>query len=258
VRIALGVEYDGTAFHGWQTQASGNTVQDALENALSVIAGDRIATTCAGRTDAGVHAWQQVVHFDTMVERPDNAWLRGTNSHLVSNVRVRWVQRVDVAFHARFSAIGRHYRYYLCDDPIAPGLWRNYVGWQHQRLHLDHMRQAAARLLGTHDFSAFRDAQCQARSPVRELRRLSVERRDSLLCFHFEANGFLHHMVRNIVASLIWVGAGKRSVEWMAALLAMRDRSLAGPTALACGLHLVAVDYPAQWEIPPAPERWCF
>lgn len=250
MRIALGLEYDGSAWRGWQKQPGGGTVQEALESALSRIAGERIAVTCAGRTDAGVHASAQVVHFDTHVSRPSTAWVRGSNALLPSAIAVRWAQPVDEAFHARFSAYGRCYRYLLLNRPQRPGVWHGRVGWHHRPLDEEHMRQAARLLLGEHDFSAFRAAGCQAKSPVKTLRRAEVVRSGEILLFDFEASAFLHHMVRNLVGSLIQVGQGKHPSEWISELLTSRDRTRAAPTFSAAGLYLVGVHYETRWGIP--------
>lgn len=255
MRIALGVEYDGSAFRGWQTQPGGGTVQDVLEAALSQIAGTPISVICAGRTDAGVHATAQVVHFDSSVERPLSAWVRGANAVLPPAVAVRWAQPVADDFHARFSAYGRRYRYLLLNRAQRPGVGHGRVAWYHHSLSVEAMQAAAALLLGQHDFSAFRAAECQARSPVRTLRQATVQRSGDLLMFDFEADAFLHHMVRNLVGSLVYVGQGKHPPQWMAELLASRDRRLAAPTFAAAGLYLVGVQYAAEWGLPGLPQE---
>lgn len=254
MRIALGIEYDGGAFHGWQTQPGGGTVQDALEAALREIAGGPLGVVCAGRTDAGVHATAQVVHFDTGVERTLSAWVRGVNSFLPAAVAVRWAQPVAGDFHARFSAYGRRYRYLLLNRPQRPGVWHGRAGWYHHPLDATAMQQAADRLLGEHDFSAFRAAECQARSPIRTMRRAQVRRLGELLVFDFEANAFLHHMIRNLVGSLVYVGQGKHPPKWIAELLAAADRRRSAPTFAAAGLYLVGVDYEAHWGLPAGDE----
>lgn len=253
MRLALGLEYDGRAFHGWQTQPGGDTVQDALEAALSRIAARPVRVLCAGRTDAGVHATAQVVHFDTDAERPDEAWVRGVNALLPAGVAVRWGRRVDPGFHARFAARGRRYRYLLLARAQRPGLWAGRVGWFHRPLDLAAMQDAAGRLLGEHDFSAFRAAECQARSPVKHLREARVTRRGDLVCFDFEASAFLHHMVRNLVGSLVYVGKGAHPPAWIETLLAARERRLAAPTFAADGLYLAGVTYEPHWGLPPDP-----
>lgn len=252
MRIALGVEYFGAAFHGWQSQAGGATVQDALEAALGKIAGVPVATLCAGRTDAGVHATQQVVHFDAPVERPLTAWVRGVNTHLPDAVAVRWALPVGDAFHARFSAYGRRYRYLLLNRPQRPGLWQGRVGWFHLPLDLAAMQDACGRLPGEHDFSAFRAAQCQARSPVKVMRQASVRQCGALFVFDFEASAFLHHMVRNLVGSLVHIGKGAQEPEWIDALLQMRDRKLAAPTFSPAGLYFRGPVYEPHWGLPEA------
>jgi tRNA pseudouridine38-40 synthase len=252
-RIALGIEYDGSAFCGWQTQPDRCAVQDALERALTEIAGHPVATICAGRTDAGVHAVAQVVHFDSDAQRPQSAWLRGVNALLPDAVAVVWVQPVADTFHARYGASERRYRYLLLDQPVRPALNRHHVGWIHQALELEPMRAAAIHLIGEHDFSAFRSSECQAKSPVRELRRLDINRRGDFVVFDLAGNAFLHHMVRNIVGSLVYVGAGRRPPEWVGELLATRDRSKGAPTMAASGLYLAGVDYAAAFGLPQAP-----
>lgn len=253
MRIALCVEYDGSAFHGWQTQPAGNTVQDALERALAKIAGERIDVMCAGRTDAGVHATAQVVHFDTRAERPLSAWVRGTNTFLPDAIAVRWAREVPDDFHARFSARGRRYRYLLLNRPQRPGLAHARAGWYHLPLDLAAMQAGAEWLVGEHDFSAFRAAECQARSPVKELREARISRYGDMLIFDFEATAFLHHMIRNLVGSLVYVGNGKHAPAWIGELLAGRDRSKAAPTFSPDGLYLSGVTYEDHWGLPALP-----
>jgi tRNA pseudouridine38-40 synthase len=250
VRVALGIEYDGAAFCGWQTQLSGCGVQDHLERALSCIAGEPVDTICAGRTDAGVHALGQVVHFDTPAKRPESAWVRGVNAALPSSVAVVWAREVDEAFHARFSARSRCYRYVLLNDGVRPAAAHGRVGWFHLPLDLSVMEQAARLLLGEHDFSAFRSSECQASSPVRMLHRIDIERRGVYVVFDFCANGFLHHMVRNLVGTLIYVGKGKHAPQWAGEVLVRRERSFAAPTFEAAGLYLAHVDYDSDWSLP--------
>ncbi len=257
-RIALGIEYDGSAFCGWQTQPGGCAVQDALERALAEIAGHAVATICAGRTDAGVHAVAQVVHFDSDAVRPQSAWLRGVNALLPAAVAVVWTHPVSDDFHARYGASERRYRYLLLDQPVRAALNRKHVGWIHQKLEIEPMRAAANCLLGEHDFSAFRSSECQANSPVRELRHLDINRRGDYVVFDLAGNAFLHHMVRNIVGSLVYVGAGRRPPQWLAELLAERDRSKGAPTMAAAGLYLAGVDYDPVFGLPQAPRRVWF
>jgi len=249
MRIVLGLEYDGSEFCGWQSQAGGGAVQDALESALSVVADAPTRVVCAGRTDAGVHALAQVVHFDTDAVRPDTAWVRGVNAHLPDSVAVRWAQPVSGEFHARFSARGRRYRYLLLNRAERPGLMARRVGWFHRPLDANAMAAAAALLVGEHDFSAFRSIECQAKSPVKTLRRADVTRHGDLLVFEFEASAFLHHMVRNLVGTLVYVGKGAHPPEWVAAILAGRDRARAAPTFEACGLYFAGVDYDQVWQL---------
>ena len=252
-RIALGIEYDGGVFRGWQTQPGGGTVQDALQAALARIVGAPVGVVCAGRTDAGVHATGQVVHFDAPVERPLMAWVRGVNSFLPAAVSVCWAQPVADDFHARFSAYARRYRYLLLNRPQRPGVGHGRIGWQHRPLDADVMQKAAARLLGEHDFSAFRAADCQAKTPVRTMHSADVRRFGELIVFDFEANAFLHHMVRNLVGSLVAIGQGRYPPAWIDELLARRDRRFAAPTFAADGLYLVGVRYEAHWGLPAHP-----
>ncbi|GAB4170479.1 MAG: tRNA pseudouridine(38-40) synthase TruA [Rhodocyclaceae bacterium] len=250
MRIALGLEYDGSKFFGWQSQPCGNTVQDVLEGAIARIADRELRVQCAGRTDAGVHALAQVVHFDTPVERPLNAWVRGVNRHLPAAAAVRWARPVADEFDARRLARSRSYAYVLLDGPVRPGLYAGRVGWFHHPLDDERIRAAAALLLGEHDFSAFRSSECQARSPVRTLYEIRVSRHGAHLLLLFRANAFLHHMVRNLVGALVQVGRGARPVRWAAELLAGRDRRLGAPTFAAGGLYLAGVEYDAHWGLP--------
>ncbi len=249
-RIALGLEYDGRAFRGWQTQPDGNTVQDHLERALAEIHGDPVRTTTAGRTDAGVHASAQVAHFDAIHARPEQAWVRGVNAHLPASVSVLWARAVPENFHARFSARERLYRYFLLNRPVRPALLAGRVGWMHGHLDETAMNRAAAYLLGTHDFSAFRAAECQARTPIRDLREAVVTRDGEMLTFQFRANAFLHHQVRNMVGGLIRVGLGRSSPEWLAEVLEGRDRSRAAATFAPDGLYLAGVRYDPCFDLP--------
>lgn len=250
MRMALGVEYDGSRFCGWQTQPQGCAVQDALEKALAEVACAPVATICAGRTDAGVHALAQVVHFDTAAPRPETAWVRGVNALLPPACSVNWSTPVPENFHARFSALSRTYRYVLLNHPVRPAADHARVGWFHLPLDLDRMRRAAGALIGEHDFTAFRSSECQARSPVRNLTRLDIARRGDYVVFELSANAFLHHMVRNIVGCLVYVGKGKHPPEWLGAVLAGRDRGRAAPTFGASGLYLARVEYDALWALP--------
>ncbi len=250
MRVALGVEYCGTAFHGWQSQPGGETVQDVLEKALAAICGQPVGVICAGRTDAGVHGTHQVVHFDAPVERPVTAWVRGVNAHLPDAVAVRWAQPVSDEFHARFSARGRRYRYLLLNRPQRPGLWQGRLGWFHLPLDLAAMQDAAARLIGEHDFSAFRAAGCQAKTPVKTMWRADVRQFGNLFVFDFEASAFLHHMVRNLVGSLVYVGKGNQPAAWVGELLQARDRTQSAPTFSPDGLYFRGPIYEPHWGLP--------
>lgn len=254
MRIAIGIAFDGRPFEGWQSQPSGNTVQDRLETALAAIAGAPVRVTAAGRTDAGVHATGQVAHFDTAATRPENAWVRGVNTHLPEAIAVQWARAVDDEFHARFAATSRSYAYVLYNHAVRPAVFAGKVGWCHHRLDLEAMRAAAAQLEGEHDFSAFRSAACQAKSPVKTLYRVAIARRGAHVVFEFSASAFLHHMVRNLVGCLVQVGRGARPAAWVAEVLASRDRANAAPTVGPEGLYLSAVAYPERWQLPrPAP-----
>jgi tRNA pseudouridine38-40 synthase len=250
MRVVLGLEYDGGAFHGWQSQSGGGTVQDTLEAALARIANEPIRTVCAGRTDAGVHAMSQIVHFDVTARRPMSAWVRGVNASLPPSVAVQWARLVSEDFHARFSALARSYRYFLLNRPQRPGLEHARAGWHHRHLDIEAMRSAACHLVGEHDFSAFRAAKCQAKSPVKSLVRADLRRDGDLIVFDFTASAFLYHMVRNMVGALVCVGNGERSPGWIPELLASRDRRLAAPTFPADGLYLTEIQYDPVWRFP--------
>ncbi|WP_225748317.1 tRNA pseudouridine(38-40) synthase TruA [Eikenella sp. Marseille-P7795] len=259
-RRALFVSYDGSRFFGWQKQADGiTTVQNALENALSAIAQEPISVITAGRTDTGVHATAQVVHFDSAARRPEQAWVRGVNAHLPEGVAVWQVREVAPQFHARFDACGRRYRYLLQSAPVRSPLLAARAGWTHYALDIEAMRRAAALLVGEHDFSSFRAAECQAKSPVKTLYSVSLHGTPELLAVDFHGNAFLHHMVRNIMGALVYVGCGKLAVPEFADLLAARSRRLAPPTFMPDGLYLTGVDYPPQWGVPTPPlPAWLF
>ena len=250
MRVALGVSYRGQAYQGWQSQASGRTVQDTLERALAQFADRAVRTLCAGRTDAGVHALNQVVHFDTEVERAEASWVRGPNRFLPSDIAVQWCRRVDTAFHARNSAQGRRYVYVLLESPVRPALDTGLVGWTFRPLDAGAMHQAAQRLVGEHDFSAFRSSECQAASPVKTLRSIDISRREAYWRFEFDANAFLHHMVRNLMGALVAVGSGARDDAWLAEVLAAGERSRAAPTFSADGLYFAGPYYDAVHAIP--------
>ena len=244
MRRVLGIEYEGTAFSGWQSQAGARTVQGVLERAVSEVADHPVKIVCAGRTDAGVHAVEQVVHFDTGRQRPDRAWTMGVNSNLPGDVNVVWMRPAPTGFHARFSACSRSYRFWIFNSPLRSALLRYRAWWVRRPLDLAPMQEAAAALLGEHDFSAFRAAECQAKTAVRTISHISVARAGALIRFDVSANAFLHHMVRNIVGTLVVVGRGDAGPEWVEQVLRGADRRHAGATAAACGLYLMRVEYP--------------
>ena len=250
MRIAMGLEYDGTAFHGWQLQDEARTVQAVVEAAVSRVADHPVRVHCAGRTDRGVHAEEQVIHFDTPSRRAERSWVLGTNVNLPPDVAVSWARPVDLAFHARFSAISRHYRYRILCRPTRSPLARDRAVWLHQALDLERMRAAAALLVGEHDFSSFRALGCQAKSPVRRVHYCDWVREGELLELRIGANGFLHHMVRNIVGVLTAIGRGEADPAWVEELLAIRDRTRGGVTAPPQGLYFVRADYPAAFSLP--------
>jgi tRNA pseudouridine38-40 synthase len=243
-RLALGISYDGRPWQGWQKQPNGQTVQDALERALAAFATVPVQTTCAGRTDTAVHALGQVVHFDCVINRSEESWVRGVNAHLPESISVQWAQYVDGTFHARFSATARAYTYVLLNSRVRQPLWAGRVGWVFQPLDVLAMTQAAQSLLGQHDFSSFRSSQCQAKSPVRTISELSIEQKGALIIVSLRGNAFLHHMVRNIIGALVQVGQGRESVEYVADLLALKDRTKGAPTFSPDGLYLTEVSYP--------------
>jgi tRNA pseudouridine38-40 synthase len=250
MRIALGVEYDGSAYNGWQTQPDMPSVQDALQEALSEIAGERIAITAAGRTDTGVHALEQVVHFDSDIHRPLNAWVRGANALMPRDIAVLWAHEVGEDFHARFSAEARSYQYVLVNRPARVGVHHAKVGWFHQPLDVVKMQEAARYLLGEQDFSSFRAAECQAKTPVKTMTRLDIRRQGDTIFFDLTANAFLHHMVRNIVGCLVYVGKGKHPPVWMKEVLEQRNRIHAAPTFAPDGLYLKRIHYDPKWGLP--------
>ena len=253
MRIALGVEYDGSPFCGWQSQSEGLTVQDTLQHALDQIAGNTtepVSVIAAGRTDTGVHALEQVVHFDAASERPLTAWVRGVNALLPDSIAVRWAHPVPDEFHARFSAQRRSYRYLLINRAVRPAIQAGKVGWFHAPLDVDAMQAAAQCLLGEHDFSAFRAVLCQAKTPVKHLYQLDIRRQGEMLTFDLSADAFLHHMVRNMVGCLVYVGKKKYPPGWLAEVLAGRERGFAAPTFAPDGLYLRRIQYDAKWGLP--------
>ncbi|MCP4127976.1 MAG: tRNA pseudouridine(38-40) synthase TruA [Gammaproteobacteria bacterium] len=249
MRYAVGVEYDGTAFHGWQIQLGVNTVQEQLQNALSTVANHPVSVQCAGRTDAGVHAFGQVVHFDSDANRNSRNWLLGTNVNLPDDVNIKWILPVPDDFHARFSAISRSYRYVIYNGAIRSSILRNRAVLERRKLDLDRMKSAAMALVGTHDFSSFRAVACQAKNPVRTLSRLELSRSEDMISIELSANAFLHHMVRNIAGVLITIGCGEQPVGWAQQVLEHRDRTLGGITAPAQGLYLTHVGYPSEFGL---------
>ncbi len=249
-RLAAGIEYDGTRYHGWQAQPHATSVQQTVEAALSRVAAREVAVYAAGRTDAGVHALGQVIHFDVDVERPAHGWMLGANVHLPDDVSVSWVKPVSSDFHARFSALERHYRYLIYNSRARSALHAHRACWFHHPLDVDAMNAAAGTLIGEHDFSSYRAAECQSKSPVREVRAITLHRRGAFIVLNIVADGFLHHMVRNIAGVLLAIGRGARPVAWAGEVLAARDRRAAGITAPPQGLYLVRVSYPDAFEIP--------
>lgn len=250
MRIALGVEYDGSGYNGWQSQPDMPSVQDALQAALSGVANAPISIAAAGRTDTGVHALEQVVHFDTVVKRPLSAWVRGTNALLPKDIAVLWAHEVTEEFHARFSAQARSYQYVLINRPSRSAVHHDKVGWFHLPLNMDAMREAAQYLLGEHDFSAFRAAECQAKTPIKTLLQLDIQQNGETILINLKANAFLHHMVRNIMGCLIYVGKGKYPPAWVGEVLRGKNRKFAAPTFMANGLYLRHITYDAKWDLP--------
>ena len=250
MRVALGIAYRGSAYSGWQSQPGGQTVQDRLDQALSSFVGAPLRSVCAGRTDAGVHALNQVVHLDAEVERDAVSWVRGTNRYLPPDIAVQWSRFVPDSFHSRASAIGRRYVYVLLESAVRPALEAGLVGWTFRPLDRAAMAEAAEALVGSHDFSAFRSAECQALSPMKTMRGVAIEQRGAYWRFSFDADAFLHHMIRNIVGCLVAVGSGVRPASWLAEVLAARDRSLAAATFAPDGLYFVGPYYDPVHAIP--------
>ncbi len=250
MRLALGIEYDGSHYHGWQKQPGLKTVQGVLEKALSKIASTDISITCCGRTDTGVHALNQVIHFDCDVERSLRAWVFGVNSQLPKDISVRWSKEVSEDFHARYKALTRYYRYAIFNHAIRPANMRGHITWQYRALDVELMNQAARLLIGEHDFTSFRSTECQAKSPVREIKHIEVTRVGDLVYIDVKANAFLHHMVRNIAGVLMAVGSSRQTVSWVEDVLAKKNRAMAAETAPPYGLYLVDVEYPQEFDIP--------
>ena len=250
MRLALGISYNGQAYDGWQSQPSGRTVQDHLEAALARFTTQEVATVCAGRTDAGVHGMMQVVHFDTDLRREEFSWVRGTNTFLPPDIAVQWARHVPDAFHARNSAKARRYAYVLLESPVRPSVEAGRVGWVFRPLDLQAMQEAAAHLVGEHDFTSFRASSCQARSSVKTLEPVRIARRGPYWRFDFQANAFLHHMIRNLMGCLLVVGQGLQSPGWMREVLAARSRDAAAPTFSPDGLYFLGPVYEPQWQLP--------
>ena len=250
MRLALGVSYNGQAYQGWQSQLSRQTAQDQLELALGKFAGQRISTLCAGRTDAGVHGLMQVVHFDTLLERATSSWVRGTNAFLPRDMAVEWAQVMPQEFHCRASALSRRYAYIVMESPVRPSLDLGRVGWSFRPLNLLAMQAAALQLVGEHDFTSFRASACQALTPVKTLQRLDISQRGAYWRFEFEANAFLHHMIRNIMGCLIAVGYHKHPPEWVKGVLLARNRDAAAPTYSPDGLYFLGPRYAPHWGLP--------
>ncbi len=253
MRVAVGIEYDGSGFNGWQFQNNGISVQEKVEHALSFVADHPVRVVCAGRTDTGVHALAQVVHFDTTAQRSERSWVFGANANLPKSVALTWAREVDETFHARFSAKARRYRYVICNRSVRPTFLAYRVTWDHRPLDVEYMAQAAACLVGEHDFSAYRASECQAKSPVRMVQYVNVSRKDELVFIDIQANAFLHHMVRNIAGVLMAIGAGEQSISWSQQVLESRERALGGVTAPPYGLYLVDVEYATEFDLPKNP-----
>jgi tRNA pseudouridine38-40 synthase len=253
MRIAIGVSYDGAGFSGWQSQPSGNTIQDRLEQALGKVADAGVRVAGAGRTDAGVHALAQVAHFDTDVVRHEQAWVRGANALLPDSIAVQWARVVPEDFNARFSAVARRYVYLLYRDAVRPALLAGKAGWFHAALDVEAMREASRNLVGTHDFSAFRSSECQAKTPVRSMSGIAIRAEGPYVMFELVADAFLHHMVRNIVGSLVYVGSGRQPPRWLGEVLASRERARAAPTFSPSGLYLAEIAYESRWSLPGFP-----
>ncbi len=258
MRVILGVEYDGTDFCGWQSQEGSRTVQDEVEKAISYVADESIKVTCAGRTDSGVHAYGQVIHFDTQVQRTERSWVLGCNSNLPRDVNISWAREADDEFHARFAALSRHYRYVIMNRLTRSAIMQNRVCWHHQPLQVSRMAAAAKYFLGEHDFTSFRALACQAKHAVRHIQQLDISRQGDYILIDIQANAFLHHMVRNIVGTLLAIGEGDQEPSWVQTLLDARDRSVAGITAPAQGLYLLSVRYPEKYSLPETGIIPCF
>lgn len=250
MRIALGVEYDGSGYNGWQSQKHGCGVQEVVEKALSSVADHAVNVTCAGRTDTGVHALEQVIHFDSDAKRDMRAWVLGANANLPDNVSVLWAKEVVNDFHARFSALSRSYRYIILNRDVRPAILANKVSWEYRPLDVNNMQAAAVHLLGEHDFTSYRTVHCQSKTPMRNVMRLDVSRDSDFVFIDIEANAFLHHMVRNIAGVLMTIGSGEQPVNWSKTVLEMKDRAEGGVTAPSAGLYFMSVNYSGEFGLP--------
>lgn len=258
MRIALAIEYDGSRYNGWQTQKHGMGIQSLIEQALTKVANHNIDVTCAGRTDTGVHAVEQIVHFDSDADRDMRAWVLGGNANLPSDISILWAREVEEDFHARFSALSRSYRYIILNRDVRPAILADKVSWEYRPLDTEKMQLAAEPLLGKHDFSSYRTVHCQSKTPMRNIMRLDVSRYDDFVVIDIEANAFLHHMVRNIAGVLMAIGAGEEPVVWSREVLDKRDRTKAGVTAPAAGLYFMSVAYPEKYNLPTNKESMRF
>lgn len=254
MRIALGISYSGSGYQGWQSQLSGQTIQDNLETALSRFAAQPVRVMCAGRTDAGVHGLMQVVHFDTDLTREMSSWVRGTNAFLPRDIAVQWARAVPDDFHSRASAIARRYAYVVLESVVRPSVEAGRVGWVYRPMHADAMREAARHVMGEHDFSSFRAAQCQSKTPIKTINRIDISVRageeSAYWRFEFEANAFLHHMIRNLMGCLVAIGQGNQQPQWMGQVLAARRRSAAAPTFPPDGLYFLGPVYDHRYGLP--------
>ncbi|VAW70789.1 tRNA pseudouridine(38-40) synthase [hydrothermal vent metagenome] len=253
MRIAMGIEYNGSHYHGWQRLTDLVSVQQALEEAVSCVANHPVTVQCAGRTDTGVHAQAQVIHFDSESLRDERSWLLGTNANLPKDISVIWAIKVDEDFHARFSATARSYRYIIVNSISRPAIFQQQCSWIHYPLDHERMQEAAQSLVGRNDFNALRASACQAKTSIRTIERINISRKQQYIFMDIKANAFLHHMVRNIIGVLIPIGSGEREIDWCQQVLQSKDRKKAGVTAPANGLFMVAVDYPPHFNIPTAP-----
>lgn len=258
MKVALGLEYCGSRYSGWQRQSHVISIQQCVEEALSKVADQDITVQCAGRTDTGVHALHQVVHFETSAEREKHAWVFGGNVNLPPDISVLWAKNIPEDFHARFSATGRTYRYLILNRQARPGIMNRKITWEYRPLDEKRMLKAAECLVGEHDFTSYRAVECQAKNPVRKIRRLEITRQAEIISIEIEANAFLHHMVRNIAGVLMAIGIGKAPVEWSKEVLEARDRTLGGMTAPPDGLYLLNVSYPENYQIPGYHESACY